>query len=458
MSAVSYAEALLDRAAASVSLNALISHDPARVLAAAAAADASAEKGPLHGLPLLIKDNLNTTDYPTTAGTPSLAGFLPPRDARIVSLLRDAGAYIFGKANMHELAQGITSSNPTFGPVRNPYQPSLIPGGSSGGNAAGVAARLAPAGVGTDTGGSTRIPAALCGIVGFRPTIGRYPGTGPDPTDDVPIAHSRDTPGPMARSLSDVVLLDAVMSGIADPWAHLESLTDSAVSLRLGVARGYFYAGLDAALQAVVESALSRLSAAGVTLVDLDLPDLGALLEKTSTPVVIYETGRDLPFYLAQNGSALTLQEVRDLAAGPDVRAILDFTLRGDVSEQEYLDALNVFTPQLQAALASAFSSVDALIFPTTILPARPIGAGPPRLDDTVELNGVQVNTAMAYSHNCEVGSNADLPGLSLPCGLTRSGLPVGLELDGPRGSDLRLLALGLAVERILGPLPPPPA
>ncbi|HYD04193.1 MAG TPA: amidase family protein, partial [Reyranella sp.] len=199
--AEAYARALLDRADATRHLNTLISLDRAQVMAAAHQADSGRARGvptgALHGLPVLIKDNINTAALGTTAGTPSLAESRPKLDAEIVAKLLGAGGMVFAKANMHELAFGVTSNNPRFGAVRNPYDLQMIPGGSSGGNAAAVAARLTPAGVGTDTGGSTRIPAALCGIVGFRPTIGRYPGR--TNADVVPISHTRDTPGPMAR-------------------------------------------------------------------------------------------------------------------------------------------------------------------------------------------------------------------------------------------------------------------
>src|SRR5216117_2024753 len=235
--AETYAAILLGRARSLRNLNVLISQVPEQVLEAARAADKARAHGhllgPLHGLPLLIKDNINSAALPTTAGTPSLSGNRPRANAHVLDALLRAGGIVFGKANMHELAFGITSNNGAFGPVRNPYDPSKIPGGSSGGNAAGVAARFAPGGIGSDTGGSTRIPAALCGVVGFRPTVGRYPGTGTlaGVREVVPIAHTRDTPGPIARSVADVALLDAVIMGqpLALPRASLHCL-------RLGVA------------------------------------------------------------------------------------------------------------------------------------------------------------------------------------------------------------------------------
>src|SRR5437016_8424024 len=274
--AETYAAILLRRAHSLKNLNVLISQDPEQVLEAARAADKARAHGhllgPLHGLPLLIKDNINSATLPTTAGTPSLIGNRPRANAHVLDALLRAGGILFGKANMHELAFGITSNNGAFGPVRNPYDPSKIPGGSSGGNAAGVAARFAPAGVGSDTGGSARIPAALCGIVGFRPTIRRYPGPGTlaGVREVVPIAHTRDTPGPIARSVSDVALLDAVITGEARALRRADLR-----GLRLGVVRERFFAGLDPAVEEAVDEALRRLRDRGAVVVEFELWDLG---------------------------------------------------------------------------------------------------------------------------------------------------------------------------------------
>src|SRR5206468_4123296 len=300
----------------------------------------------------------------------------PEANARVVHALLGAGGIVFGKANMHELAFGITSNNGAFGPVRNPYDTSKIPGGSSGGNAAGVAARFAPAGIGTDTGGSTRIPAALCGVVGFRPTVGRYAGTGTlaGVREVVPIAHTRDTPGPIARSAADVAL---------------------------------------------------------------------------------FEAGTDVPVYLEANHTGVSLEELVRAIASPDVKAVYEQSVIGPgaIPESVYRDAIEVFRPQLQAAYRRTFENfaLDALVFPTTPLPARPIGQ-----DQTVDLNGRQVSTLLTYIRHTDPGSNAGIPGVSVPIGLTGEGLPVGLELDGPAGSDRRLLAIARAVEGVFGFLPRP--
>jgi mandelamide amidase len=235
ISAEQFADALLARAAAFAGLNAFIALDPERVREAARKADkqraANTSLGPLHGVPLALKDNLNTAEMPTTGGTPGLANNRPKRNAVIVDKLFAAGAINFGKTNLHELAYGISNNNAAHGPARNPYAPDRIPGASSGGTGVAVSARVVPGGIGSDTGGSVRIPAALCGIVGFRPTTGRWSQAG-----IVPISHTRDTAGPMTRSVADCALLDGVVTG---------GPTDVAAAqlkgLRLGVPKQHFW-------------------------------------------------------------------------------------------------------------------------------------------------------------------------------------------------------------------------
>ncbi len=447
LAAQAYAESLLERCAKQRELNALIAIDEAALRAAARLADErrGASAGPLNGVPLVLKDNIDTAALPTTGGTPSLIGHRPRRDAPVAAALLRAGALLLGKANLHELACGVTSNNGGFGAVRNPWNPTLIPGGSSGGTGVAVAARMAPGGLGTDTGGSVRIPAALCGIVGFRPTTGRWSQAG-----IVPISNTRDTAGPMTRSVADAVLLDGVVTGGAtaiEP-ASLEGL-------RLGVARGYYWRELDAELAAVCEAELSRLSRLGVTLVEADVPDLKALDDAVSFPVALYEQVVTLTAYLRESGLAVSYREVAEQCASPDVRGMLGSLLgEGAVPEAVYREALTKHRPALQAALEGYFERHDvaAMIFPTTPMAARPIGE-----DETVDVNGVRVPTFFTYIRNTDPASNAALPGLSLPIGLTRGGLPVGIELDARSGHDARLLAIGLAVEASLPTMPAPP-
>src|SRR5215472_1468957 len=229
LSAERYAQVLLEQCRKHLALNAFIWQDEQEVLEAARTADkkrAAGRLGPLHGLPILLKANIGTANAPTSAGTPALKDFRPAADAPVAAKLFSAGAIMLGKTNMHELAYGITNNNGAFGAVHNPYNPLLIPGGSSGGNGAAI---------GTDTGGSVRIPASLCGIVGLRPTVGRYSRTG-----IVPLSGTMDTAGPMARSVEDLVLPDSVVTGQRGPVQPA-----TLKGLRLGVRRGFFYENLD---------------------------------------------------------------------------------------------------------------------------------------------------------------------------------------------------------------------
>lgn len=443
---VEYAQAVVSRLRATEELNAILWADEEALLRQAAELDRSGAARradlPLAGLPLLLKDNIDTTALPTTAGTRALRGLSPPRDAPVARALFDAGALLAGKANMHELAFGITSNNAATGAVRNPWDLSRIPGGSSGGSAAAVAARIVPAALGTDTGASVRLPAALCGVVGFRPSAARYPGAG-----IVPISHTRDTAGPITRSVDDAILIDRVITGNADlPEIDLRGV-------RLGVPRRACYEGADTQVLAVVEAALRRLADAGVQLVEAEIPGLEVLNAAVGFPVALYELAQDIPAYLRANGYALSLAELAAQIASPDVAGIVMSQLGGQaVSAMAYDQAMNARL-QLQAAYAQYLRShnLDAIVFPTAVLPACPIGE-----DETVELNGERLPTFATYIRNTDPGSNAGIPGISLPAGLTPAGLPVGIELDGPAGGDRRLLALAHAVEALLPRLPRP--
>lgn len=458
LKAVDYVATLLARAQALSNLNALTVLDVEGALAAAQRIDAlnanERARLPLAGLPVVVKDNINTRSLQTSAATPALEGFLPARHAPSVQRLVDAGAILLGKANMHELAFGITSTNlaPHAGPVRNPWDPERIPGGSSGGTAAAIAARIVPAGLGTDTGGSTRIPAALCGIVGLRPSVGdggtqrRYH----DPQAVVPISHTRDTVGPMARTVADVALLDAVITG------HGPLAQAPVSNLRIGLPAP-LWEGLEAALEEVARAALAKLAAAGVTLVPVEMSELLALNERVSDALALHEPIDDLEAWLAANNAPVrTVAEVAARIASPDVRAAYDAVL-ADARGGDYHAAMTVWRPRLQQCYAQTFaaSGLDALLFPTTRLAAVPIdelnGSSRVSIDGAAPIDEMQ-----AYLRNTDPASNAGIPGLALPAGLVHGRLPVGLELDGPSGGDRRLLAIGLAFEAILGSLPAP--
>lgn len=437
VSPAKYAEALADRAAQRADLNTLQSFDADHVVRAAVEAYEAHPGATLAGLPVVAKDNINTTTYPTSGGTKALLDHFPSTDAGAVKRIRQAGGFIGAKAGMHELAFGITSNNAVTGAVRNPADPAMIPGGSSGGTAAAIAAGIFPAGLGTDTGGSCRIPAALCGVIGFRPTTGRYDGDGV-----VPISHTRDTVGPMARSVRDIVLFDSVLSG------DVTDLGDLAMAnVTLGVPRQMFYDNLDPAVAEAVETQLSVLSAAGAKLVDVSFEPIWAHNEAFSFPVVLYEVVRDLPAYLANHAPGVSFEALVEGIGSPDVAGAIGSQLGDEaMPEAAYRAALDEHRPAMRKIYSQVFeeNGLDAIVFPTTPLPASPIGE-----DETVILNGEQVPTFPTYIRNTDLGSNIGAPGISMPCPVT-SGLPVGIEFDALPGKDRSLLALARAAEKAM--------
>ena len=450
ISAESYASALLERCKARASLNAFITLEPERVLEAARARDrerrAGTHPGPLFGLPIPVKDSVCTKDYPTTGGTPALRTFRPSEDAPVVGQLRAAGAIVLGKTNLHELSYGWTSTNLAFGAVRNPYDPTRIPGGSSGGTAAAIAAGMAPLGIAEDTEGSIRVPAALCGIVGFRPTTGRYSTRG-----CVPISPLFDQVGPHARNVADVVLFDSV---VANDWTRCRPA--ALHKLRLGVVRDYWFQGLDPEVERLTAVALRRLQEAGVELVESQLPDLERLIDLITDQVQNHDVRGALEAFLRDYHAGVTLDDVVRLAS-PDIRATFQSDVlpggAGFVSEDVYAAARDVHLPVLRRLYADYFArtGVAAMAFPATMVPATPIGA-----DETVSIGGRSVPFATAVARNIAPGSTAGLPGLVLPIGLSSGGLPVALELDGAAGTDRALLAVGLSAAQALGPTPAP--
>jgi indoleacetamide hydrolase len=448
LTAEALAEALLARCASASSLNLFITLEPESVRAAARRADQHRQRGerlgPLHGVPLVIKDNIDTADFPTTGGTPGLAAHRPKRNAVIVQQLLDAGALVLGKANLQELAFGPTNNNAAFGPARNPYDSTRIPGGSSGGSGAAVAARLAPAALGTDTAGSVRVPASLSGVTSFRPSTLRWSQVG-----IVPISHTRDTAAPMARNVGDCVLLDGVVTN-----GPTEIAPARLKGLRLGMPRGHFWENLDAEAGQVLATALARLREAGVVLVEGDVPDVAALDAAAGFPIALYEMVPDVDRYLAEHATGLDFACLMARVKSPMVKdALAGLVGEGAVTEASYREALGKHRPALQETYRRYFRErgVAAMVFPTTPLPAAKIGE-----DDTVMLNGVPVPTLATYIRNLGPGSTAGIPGLSLPAGMSKDGLPVGIAIDGPENADQHVLAIALALETVLPRLPAP--
>lgn len=453
LGALEYADAMLRRLHLHAELQAMTHVHGDALHAAARQADQTPAhaRGLLHGLPIVVKDNIDVAGLPCTAGSPALAGHRPSRDAACVAPLRAAGALVLGKSNLHEFALGVTSGNATYGAVRNPHAPDRIAGGSSGGTAAAIAARLAPAGLGTDTGGSIRIPAALCGLVGFRPSTGRWPARGVVPIS-VP---SRDTAAPMARSVADCALLDAVVCG-ADPVLPVVAPR----GLRLGVPRDY-WVGLHSGLAAQLDSALAALSAAGVDLVPLSIDVDPAAVAETALVIAMGENLPSLRAYFADHGLAFDIHRLAASIASPDVRAIFGHLAQGGGPDAAtYANALAEVRDRLQPAWTSAYTRhrLDALVLPTTPLPAARIGE-----DTAVQLDGRRWPTFDSYVRHCVPASILGLPSISLPAGcVAEQGaqsvgqLPVGLMLDGPQGSDRRLLAIAAALHPLLPTTPEP--
>ena len=452
ISAESYASALLAQCKRGASLNAFITLRPDRVLEAARACDhkrsVGATLGPLHGLPIPIKDSVNTKDLPTTAGTPALRNFQPSEDAPLVRALREAGAIVLGKTNLHELSYGYTSNNHAFGAIHNPYDTTRIPGGSSGGTAAAIAYHMAPLGVAEDTEGSIRVPAALCGLAGFRPTTGRYPTHA-----CAPISPLFDQVGPHARSVADLLLFDAALGG-----GQATASTKLMKGVRLGVIRSFWFSGLDAETERVTNAALARLTAFGVELVEGELPELKRLIELTTDPVQNHDVKPSLTRYLAEFHSGVTFEQLL-AQSSPDVRKMIEPAVTPGshdfVPDSQYDEIVRVHLPALRTMYRDYFarSGVAAIVFPATMLPAPKIGEE----DMEVEVRGRRLPLDEAMARNIAPGSTAGLPGLVLPAGLTTSGLPVALEFDGPSGADRKMLELGLALEAALPKLPPPP-
>jgi mandelamide amidase len=451
ISAESYASALLNQCRRGARLNAFITLRPDTVIEAARECDrkrtSGAKLGPLHGLPIPIKDSVNTKDLPTTAGTPALRNFQPSEDAPLVRALRDAGAIVLGKTNLHELSYGYTSNNQAFGAIHNPYDPTCIPGGSSGGTAAAIAYHMAPLGIAEDTEGSIRVPAALCGLAGFRPTTGRYPTHG-----CVPISPLFDQVGPHARSVADLLLFDTALKG-GDATASARSLK----GVRVGVYRSYWFSGLDAETERVTNAALAKLKAAGVELVESELPELRRLIGLTTDPVQNHDVKPSLTRYLAEFHSGVSFEQLL-AQSSPDVRKMIEPAVtpggRDFVPDSQYDEIVKVHLPRLRAMYRNYFASngIAAIVFPATILPAPKLGEE----DMEVEVRGQRMPLDIAMARNIAPGSTAGLPGLVLPAGLTSGGLPVALEFDGPSGADRNVLKLGLALEAALGRLPPP--
>ena len=396
------------------------------------------DRGPLHGIPLSLKDNIYTEGVRTTAGSRILRDFTPQHDARIVLQLKEAGAIFLGKTNMHEFAYGVTSNNPHFGPVRNPWDIYRIPGGSSGGSAAAVAAGLCYGSIGTDTGGSIRIPAALCGIVGLKPTFGRVSVDGV-----IPLSPRLDCVGPLARSAPDAaLLLDPIfVRGKNEPRLRNATKTSTSRDFRLGVPKDFFRKILSVEMEYAFEEALRLFRKPGATFREVTIP----LLHETE------DAGNQIAWaeathYHQQSGWF----PARSEEYGEDVRTRLEMGTK--VPATVYLEAVEMqskFIRQFHLAMAGA--GVDALILPTTAIAAPLIG------EEATPIGGKNHPTRALLLRLNRPANLGGLPAISMPCGFTAEGLPVGLQLIGAATDEHLLLRIAHAFERAHPQLRRPP-
>jgi len=434
-----------------------------RARAAAAAADLRAAKGErrseLDGVPVAVKDLFATRGVPTTAGSRILEGFLPPYDATAVERLEAAGAVIVGKLNMDEFAMGSSNENSAYRPCANPWDLARTPGGSSGGSAAAVAARQVHGALGTDTGGSIRLPASFCGVVGVKPTYGRVSRYGV-----VAFASSLDQVGPLARTVEDAALLLGRIAG-HDPRDqtsstrpvddYLGGLEAGAAGLRIGVPREWFQGGVDPGVERTVRAALATYQRLGAKLVEISLPHskygiaayyLIAPAEASSN-LARYDGVR---FGLRAEGRGLRemYAETRERGFGaePKRRIMLGtYALSSGYYDAYYLRAQKVRT-LIRRDFDAAFAACDVVAGP--VAPSVAFRLGEKVADP------LQMYLADVFTITCNL---AALPGLSVPCGLEpASGMPVGLQLLGRPFDEATLLRAAGALEREIGPLPAP--
>jgi aspartyl-tRNA(Asn)/glutamyl-tRNA(Gln) amidotransferase subunit A len=435
-------------------LNVFLSVDKEGALAQARRADeaaaAGSTPGPLAGIPIGIKDVLTIEGQPATAGSKILEGYRPPYTATAVRRLVDAGAVILGKLNCDEFAMGSSNENSAYGPVRNPHDPDRVPGGSSGGSAAAVAAGMAMATLGTDTGGSIRQPASFCGVVGVLPTYGRVSRYGL-----IAFASSLDRIGPFAASVRDAATVLGVIAG-HDPLDATSStrpvpdytaeIDRGVAGMRLGVPAEYFAEGLDPEVRKAVESAIEKLRAAGAEIVPISLPHTRYAVP-TYYVIATAEASSNLARfdgvrYGYRSPEAKTLAEMyrlsREGGFGAEVKRRI--MLGTYVLSAGYYDAYYKKAQQVRRLLTddfvSAFKTVDAILTPTAPTPAFKLGE---KTDDPMAMYLADIYTVTA--------SLAGICGISVPCGASGSGLPIGLQILGNHFAESTVFRVAQAVE-----------
>jgi len=431
LSPVQLVEACLERIASS-SLNAFISVQPEAAMAAARQAQEAVAKGnykgPLHGIPIAGKDNIDVLGVPTTAGSRIMNDRLPGEDAFVVAKLRAAGAIIIGKTNLHEFACGTTGVNPHFGPVRNPWDTQRITGGSSSGSAAAVASGEALAALGTDTGGSIRIPAAFCGVVGLKPTYGRVSNGG-----TVPLSSSLDHVGPLCRNVEDAATVLQAIAGL-DPSDgssvempvpdYQAALASGVAGLRIGVPREFFFEGLAGDVDAALREAVRVFEKLGAQLSEVSLPQVdqvsqGVLVMLLSEALAYHET------WLAE----------RPQDYGEDVRLRLEVARKN--SAVDYINARRLKV-EVTSRWRQLFQEIDLLLTPTTT-------TAPPSISEA------QSPRPPSFIKLTNPFNFSGQPAISLPCGFTSEGLPIGMQLVGRAWEETTILRAALAYEQATG-------
>ena len=427
-----------------------------RALAQAARIDARVEKGdplpPLAGVPVAVKDVMTTRGVRTTAGSKILQHYFPPYDCTAVARLEAAGAVVLGKTNCDEFAMGSSNENSAYGAVRNPRDTSRVPGGSSGGSAAAVAAGMAVAALGSDTGGSIRQPASFCGVVGLMPTYGRVSRYGL-----IAFASSLDHIGPLAHTVEDAALLLGHIAG-RDPMDSTSAdlpVPDYAAAmrkpvrgLRLGVPREYFGEGLDAEVRAAVEAAVAKLAGAGCEVVPISLPHTTYAIP-TYYVVATAEASSNLARYdgvrygfRSRNGKSLSemYRKTRDQGFGAEVKRRImlgTYALSAGYYDAYYLKAQRVRT-LLTRDFDEAFVKVDAIVTPTSPTPAFKLGE---KADDPLAMYLADIYTVTA--------DLAGIPGISVPCGRSTAGLPIGVQVLARHFDEVTMLRVARAVEEL---------
>jgi aspartyl-tRNA(Asn)/glutamyl-tRNA(Gln) amidotransferase subunit A len=373
-------------------------------------------RGPLHGIPIGLKDLIDTAGVRTTAASAVFKDRVPTEDADVVQKLKAAGAVLLGKQNLHEFAYGASSLISHFGPVRNPANPEFITGGSSGGSAAAVASGMCYGAVGTDTAGSIREPAALCGVVGLKPTYGLVSTVG-----IIPLSVSLDHAGPIARTVEDAaILLDA----ITEPSAkYRASLSEGIEKFVLGVPREYFFEDLDPEVAVAVEKAVAQLATTVSGTRELDLP---VNPDRTLQITEAYAYHRERVASSPELYDRETLRRVRN----------------GErVSASQYQTALQDLQ-QVRREIAGKFDEIDVFVMATTPIPA-------PRIADLIRDPALLRPAELLLLRNTRPVNVWGLPAISVPCGFTRQGLPIGLQIVGPPGGEAKVLRAAYAYEQI---------